>query len=95
MLEKLNKKVILHSMENIHNEWILKDNYIHREFVFKNFVEAFSFMTKVALVAEKANHHPNWENVYNKVNIQLSTHEANGITEKDFQLAREIDSLLV
>ena len=95
MLKHLNKEEILQSMKDIHNEWVLVDKSIRREFVFKNFVEAFSFMTKVALIAEKADHHPNWENDYNKVIIQLSTHEVNGLTERDFELAREIDDLLV
>lgn len=75
--------------------WIEKDNLLKAEFQFDDFVEAFAFMTKVAIVAEKMNHHPNWSNVYNKVVIELSTHDAgNIVTEKDHQLAREIDKLL-
>jgi len=72
--------------------WSLKENKLHKEFSFKNFVEAFGFMTKVALMAEKNNHHPEWFNVYNKVIIDLTTHEANGITERDFTLAKQIDA---
>jgi 4a-hydroxytetrahydrobiopterin dehydratase len=73
---------------------LVKGKFLHREFLFKDFVEAFSFMTAVALVAEKAAHHPNWKNGYNKVTIDLSTHDADGITAKDFDLAKAIDKLL-
>lgn len=75
--------------------WTEENNSLKRTCLFKDFVQAFSFMTKVALIAEKMNHHPNWSNVYNKVEIQLSTHDAgNTITEKDRKLAKEIDALL-
>ena len=62
-----------------------------RELVFKDFNRAFAFMTQVALAAEKRDHHPEWFNVYNKVRITLSTHDAGGITQKDIDLARFID----
>ena len=69
-------------------------NRLYKSFQFKNFIEAFSFMTKVALVAEKMNHHPSWTNVYNVVEISLNTHDAgNTITEKDRKLSIEIDKL--
>lgn len=69
-------------------------NQLTKSFQFKNFIEAFSFMTKVALIAEKMDHHPNWSNVYNKVSISLNTHDAgNTITEKDRKLSLEIDKL--
>ena len=75
--------------------WIEKDNRLRAEYQFDDFVSAFAFMTKVAIVAEKMNHHPSWSNVYNKVIIELSTHDAGDIvTEKDHQLAKEIDRLL-
>lgn len=75
--------------------WEEKNNKLTREFSFSNFVEAFSFMTKVALVAEKMNHHPNWSNVYNKVTIELTSHDkGNTITERDKKLASEIDKLI-
>ncbi|MCF6402146.1 4a-hydroxytetrahydrobiopterin dehydratase [Chitinophaga filiformis] len=75
--------------------WEEKKNQLYRSFEFKNFREAFAFMTKVALVAEKMDHHPNWTNVYNKVEIYLCTHDAGGvITEKDHKLAKAIDGLL-
>ena len=71
--------------------WNIKDKYIEREFNFANFIEAFSFMTKVALICEKYNHHPNWENVYSKVIIKLSTHDLGGITNLDQTIAYEIN----
>lgn len=73
--------------------WSFDGNYITREFKFKTFVDAFSFMTAVALVAEKMDHHPDWSNVYNTVNIKLNTHDANGITKLDFDLADRIDMI--
>lgn len=76
-------------------DWITKDNKLEKEFLFKDFVEAFSFLTKVAIVAEKQNHHPEIYNVYNKIKISLQTHDAgNIITEKDYILAEKIDELL-
>ena len=74
-------------------EWSVENGKLHREYVFKNFVEAFGFMTRAALAAEKANHHPEWFNVYKKVSVDLTTHEAGGITQKDFDLARSMESL--
>lgn len=74
-------------------DWEQKDNYIYRRFQFANFVQAFGFMSQVALLAEAANHHPDWSNVYSRVDIKLSTHDAGGLTEKDFSLARQIDAL--
>jgi 4a-hydroxytetrahydrobiopterin dehydratase len=68
-----------------------KRDAMTRELVFKDFNRAFAFMTQVALAAEKRDHHPEWFNVYNKVRITLSTHDAGGITQKDIDLARFID----
>jgi len=77
------------------NMWIVKDNALVRQFEFTDFSEAFSFMTRVAFLAEKMNHHPEWSNVYNKVTIRLSTHDAgNIVTEKDRRLAEAIDQLI-
>lgn len=68
---------------------------IVREFVFEDFTEAFAFMARAALVAEKLNHHPEWKNVYNKVDVVLSTHDAgNLVTEKDLQLAKKLNSFV-
>ncbi|QLH33639.1 MAG: 4a-hydroxytetrahydrobiopterin dehydratase [Cyclobacteriaceae bacterium] len=75
--------------------WVETDNRLKRTFQFRDFTEAFSFMTRVALIAEKMNHHPYWTNVYNTVTIELSTHDAGDIvTEKDYALAKAIDQLL-
>jgi 4a-hydroxytetrahydrobiopterin dehydratase len=90
----LNEASIQVNLSNIDSDWIVKGKFIHREFLFKDFIEAFSFMTSVALVAEKSGHHPNWKNVYNKVTIALNTHDADGITVKDFDLAKAIDQIL-
>jgi 4a-hydroxytetrahydrobiopterin dehydratase len=75
--------------------WQEKQDKLVREFKFENFQEAFGFMARVALLAEKAEHHPNWQNEYNKVLIELSTHDEGGkITQKDRDLAKAIDGVL-
>jgi 4a-hydroxytetrahydrobiopterin dehydratase len=75
--------------------WEEKNNALYRKFEFKNFSEAFAFMTRVALEAEKMDHHPDWSNAYNKVEISLSTHSAGQVvTEKDRKLAKKIDELV-
>lgn len=75
--------------------WIEKNNQLMRTFEFKDFVHAFAFMTRVAFAAEKMNHHPNWSNVWNKVDIALCTHDAGDtITEKDRKLAAAIDKIV-
>jgi 4a-hydroxytetrahydrobiopterin dehydratase len=74
--------------------WEEKNNLLCRTFEFKDFKEAFGFMTRVAFLAEEMNHHPNWSNVYNKVTIELTTHDAgNTITEKDRKLAAAIEKI--
>ncbi|KAF5060343.1 putative pterin-4-alpha-carbinolamine dehydratase [anaerobic digester metagenome] len=80
------EKIVLESSQKI---------AIEKAFTFSNFSEAFAFMTRVALLAEKSDHHPEWTNIYNKVIIRLSTHDAgNEVTEKDYALAAAIDNLL-
>lgn len=75
--------------------WTENNHTLSQTFVFKDFSEAFAFMTRVAILAEKMNHHPNWSNVWNKVTIELTTHDAgNTITDKDRKLAAAIDQLL-
>ena len=75
--------------------WKEEDNKLKRTFEFNNFVEAFGFMSKVAIIAEKMDHHPNWSNVYHQVTIELSTHDqGNIVTDKDRKLAAAIDELL-
>lgn len=73
--------------------WALADDKLHKTFSFDDFVAAFSFMTGAALIAESMNHHPEWSNVYNRVTVELATHDAGGITELDFELARRMDAL--
>lgn len=74
--------------------WEEKDNSLYRRFEFKDFSEAFAFMTRVALAAEKMNHHPKWTNVWNVVEVWLSTHDAGDVvTDKDRSLAKKIDAL--
>jgi 4a-hydroxytetrahydrobiopterin dehydratase len=75
------------------NGWELEDGKLKKSFRFSNFVEAFGFMTRIALEAEKMNHHPDWSNVYNTVTIKLSTHDAGGITDYDIKLAKVIDNI--
>jgi len=74
--------------------WAEENNRLRKTFEFKDFQEAFAFMTRVAFLAEKHQHHPNWSNVYNKVDIELTTHDAgNTVTDKDHQLAEAIDNI--
>lgn len=67
---------------------------IQKTFLFKNFVEAFGFMTQAAIIAEKMNHHPEWSNVYRSVEVTLTTHDANGLSDLDIALARKMDALI-
>jgi 4a-hydroxytetrahydrobiopterin dehydratase len=74
--------------------WIIDNKMIKKEFKFENFIEAFGFMSKVALLSEKIDHHPDWQNTYNKVKINLTTHDKGGITNNDIKLAESIDKLI-
>jgi 4a-hydroxytetrahydrobiopterin dehydratase len=115
-MRNLNEQEIHNRIKKMNISWIIEDKLIHREIVFKDFVEAFSFMTAVAIKAEESDHHPECKNIYdkvnitlntvlivghrfgnyshNKVNITLDTHDACGLTNKDFQLAKGIDQIL-
>lgn len=93
MSEKLSEDQIKSKLSDL-SGWELKDNTLHKTFKFDNFVSAFGFMSQTALHAEKMNHHPDWSNVYNTVEVNLSTHDAGGITEKDFKLAAAMDGLI-
>jgi 4a-hydroxytetrahydrobiopterin dehydratase len=75
-------------------EWTLRDGALRRSFKFDDFVSAFGFMSSMALVSEALNHHPEWSNVYSRVEIALNTHDAKGITELDFEWARRAQALL-
>ena len=81
------------ALESLTN-WSLDQGKLFRQFNFRNFSEAFGFMTRVALLAEKHGHHPEWFNVYRRVDIWLTTHDAGGISERDTRLAQAIDKLL-
>ncbi|PCJ62079.1 MAG: 4a-hydroxytetrahydrobiopterin dehydratase [Planctomycetota bacterium] len=81
----------IESFLNEYTEWELKENKLYRNLKFSDFQTAFSFMTHIALHAEKQDHHPEWFNVYNRVEIWLTTHDADGISENDFQLAKTIE----
>ena len=92
-MKKLTTSEVKEQLDTKLSSWKLESYQLVREFKFKDFIETFGFMTKVALLAQQANHHPEWSNVYNKVKICLTTHDAGGITEKDVELALEIDKL--
>lgn len=85
--------------EQIKNEltslagWSVINGKLHKDFVFTDFIEAFGFMSKAAIHIEKMNHHPEWFNVYNKIKVDLTTHDAGGITQNDINLARTLNSL--
>ena len=84
----------LNNFINKNPSWIVDNKTIKKEFKFENFIDAFGFMSKVALLSEKMNHHPNWQNTYNKVKIELTTHDKGGITTNDTKLAESIDKLI-
>ena len=75
-------------------DWVIDKHKLYRVFVFDNFVDAFGFMSKVALIAESMDHHPEWSNVYNRVQIHLCSHDVEGISGRDFTLATRINELL-
>jgi 4a-hydroxytetrahydrobiopterin dehydratase len=89
---KLGEKQIENALRALPG-WSLRDGKLHRELRFADFSAAFGFMTRVALAAEQRNHHPEWSNVWNRVSIDLVTHESDGITERDVALAQVINDL--
>ena len=93
MGEPLGNEQILARIDEI-PDWEVMDGKLHREVQFANFVEAFGFMTKVALIAEKRNHHPDWSNSWNRVTIDIVNHDAGGITDACFELAEAIEKAL-
>lgn len=90
---KLTDKEIDSHLNELQNDWINRNDEISRNFIFEDFIQAFSFMTSIAMLAEKLNHHPTWNNTYNKVSITLSTHDVGGLSKLDFKLAKQIDLL--
>ncbi len=92
MPEKLSDTDVAAQLESL-DGWSLENGKLRREFRFADFVEAFGFMTRAAIEAEKMNHHPEWFNVYSKVVVDLTTHDAGGISELDFALAEKMNAL--
>ena len=90
--EKLSSAVVEDKLAEL-DDWTLDAGKLARLFRFKDFVEAFAFMTQVAVLAEAMNHHPEWSNVYNRVDIHLTTHDVGGLSERDFSLAQQINTL--
>jgi 4a-hydroxytetrahydrobiopterin dehydratase len=90
--EKLSKPEIAVGLRQLKGWSIVKGN-LQRLFKFKDFTQAFAFMKRVALAADRMNHHPNWSNAYNKVTVDLSTHSAGGLTKNDFELAGKIQKI--
>jgi len=92
-MKKLNDSEIQNRLSQL-DGWDFIDNAIETTFEFKDFKDTFSVMTRIAFEAEAQNHHPDWANVYNKLHIRLSTHDAGGVTENDFQLAKIIEGII-
>jgi 4a-hydroxytetrahydrobiopterin dehydratase len=90
---RLSSEQISEELKNLPG-WIVKDEKLHRGFEFEDFNQAFGFMTRAAMHIEKMNHHPEWFNVYNKITIDLTTHDAGGITQNDIDLAKILNSLV-
>ena len=95
MIEQLDEDERAAALDRL-SEWDYDEarDAITRQFVFADFVEAFGFMTRVAILAEKADHHPEWSNVYNRVDVLLSTHDAGGLSARDVAMAKQIDRLV-
>ena len=92
MREKLSDAAVREALAGLPG-WTLEGGKLHREYRFPDFVTAFGFMTQVALIAEAMNHHPDWQNVYGRLVVDLVTHDARGITERDLTLARRMEEL--
>ena len=93
MVSLIDENQLNYFIEN-NPSWAKDSKTIKKEFKFDNFVDAFGFMSKVALLSERMDHHPNWQNTYNKVKIELTTHDKGGITTNDIKLAESIDKLI-
>ena len=91
-MQKISEDQIKLELKNL-NGWTVKNEKLHKDFTFHDFIEAFGFMAKASLHIEKMNHHPEWFNVYNRLSVDLTTHDAGGITQNDVNLARILNSL--
>lgn len=92
-MKKLTEKEIEEKLTHM-DGWSYSEDALHTSFEFENFKEAFTLMTRIAFEAEAQNHHPDWSNVFNQLEITLSTHDAGGVTEKDFKLAQAIEAIV-
>jgi len=92
ILPKLSPEEINNELNNL-SGWSVKDGKLHKDFEFESFNQAFGFMTRASMEIEKMNHHPEWFNVYNKLSVDLMTHDAGGITRNDIELAKILNSL--
>ncbi len=92
-LEKLSSETIENELKNLLG-WSVVNGKLHKDFQFDDFNQAFGFMTRAAMYIEKMNHHPEWFNVYNKLSVELVTHDAGGITQNDINLAKTLNSLV-
>ena len=91
-LTKMTEEQIKKELVNLPG-WSVVNGKLHKDFVFADFIEAFGFMSRAAIHIEKMNHHPEWFNVYNKIKVELVTHDAGGITQNDINLAKTLNSL--
>ena len=89
-ISKLSESEVTERLQKL-PRWSLRAGKLHRDYAFADFAEAFGFMARCALIAEKSDHHPEWFNVYNKVSVDLTTHDAGGISERDFELAEKME----
>ena len=92
-MERLDDQQIQERLDSLPG-WSLREGKLYREYAFEDFVGAFGFMSKAALMAERMNHHPEWSNVYNRVTVRLTTHDAGGITERDLKLAAAMNDIV-
>ena len=87
MRKKLDESQIIESLSRLTLDWVLEDGFLKKSFKFKNFDNAIEFIKKVSVKCEEINHHPKWTNIYNTIDIELNTHDINGISELDFKLS--------
>lgn len=92
MRNKLDPRELTSAVQRLHG-WSIQNEKLHREYKFADFVHAFGFMAMAAVLIEKMNHHPEWSNVYGRVSIDLTTHDAGGVTEKDVELAESLERI--
>ena len=93
MNKLLSKEEVNQELKKISSSWNIKSKFLERQFMFKNFNDAFNFMKLVSVKCEDLNHHPKWTNVYNKVSVELYTHDLDGLTKKDFELCSFMDEI--